>query len=656
MPAGRCSIVLALRIVPFQAGVKRLFLGRAIRTDGASNELLRKRSAIPMFASDALSSNAYATQEFLIVLALGGAGLFVYGPWVALAVIVVFLIVIAAYRQNVRAYPQGGGDYVVVSRNLGPRWGMVVASALIIDYVLTVAVAVSAAVANLGSIAPAIGENSVLVAVVIIVLITLFNLRGKGSSRWFTAFPMYLFLFVVFALIGVGVVRFLLGQSMVAESADWVILPEAEVAGVALVFLVIRSFATGTTALTGIQTLGNAVPDFQEPKARNAAAALGALAGVSMTMFAGITWLALTTGVQMTAANANLIGLPQGQQQKTILVQIAGAVFDNAMVAIILVGLATFLILLLAANSAYQGFPQLGSLLARDGYLPRQLHTRGDRLAYSNGIIILGAFAVGLVIAFQASVTSLIQLYIVGVFLALSLSQLAMVRHWSRERASGIDQRKVQRARLINLLGFLCTSLVLVIVLAAKFLQGAWLVVVALPLVFLIMRGVHAHYDRIGRALAAPEGKSSVLPTRVHALVLVSKMHKPTLRALAFARATRPTVLEAVTVQVDVEETQRLQREWISREIPVTLRILESPYREITRPIIDYVSALRTDNPNDVVIVYVPEYVVQHWWERILHNQSALRLKARLLLAPGVMITSVPWQLDEHAEAPATDE
>ena len=639
--------------VSLSDGLKRMLVGRALRSDRLHDTFLPKRIALPVFASDALSSNAYATQEILLVLSLGGLSLYSFGPWVAVAVIVIYFTVVASYRQNVHAYPSGGGDYEVVSKNLGPNWGVLVASALLIDYVLTVAVSISAAVANLSSALPFIGLHGTWWAVGIIVVITLLNLRGIKESGALFAVPVYFFMLSIFVMIGVAIVRLAMGNDLEAESANWDVLPEASFAGFALVFVIARAFSSGTTALTGIEAVSNGVPAFRPPKSKNAATTLLLLGVISMAMFSGITWLALQTGVRITEFNRDLIGLPAGQEQKTVIVQIANAVFDNAYLPVIIITFATVLILALAANTAFNGFPVLGSILARDGYLPKQLHTRGDRLAFSNGILALSGLAIILVVIYQADVTSLIQLYIIGVFVSFTLSQIGMVRHWNRHLRSETDPaevRRMKRSRIINSFGLVMTGSVLVIVLVTKFTKGAWLVVLAMPLIFLLMRSIERHYARVRAELATTDRDKMILPARVHALVLVSRVHKPTLRALAYARATRPTVLEAIMVNVDDDETQALQDEWERRAIPVTLKVLDSPYREITRPILSYVRALRTDNPNDLVTVYVPEYVVGNWWEAVLHNQSALRLKSRLLFSPGVMVTSVPWQL-ESSEA-----
>jgi amino acid transporter len=610
--------------------------------------LLPKRIALPVFASDALSSNAYATQEILLVLSLGGAAFYSYAPWVAAMVVLVYAVVVMSYRQNVYAYPSGGGDYEVVTTNLGANAGVFVASALLVDYVLTVAVSIAAAVANLASAYPVIETHKTQWAVAVIVVITLMNLRGVRESGVVFAVPTYGFVVGIFGMLGYALFRISQGDVLLAESASWEIKPEAGFTGLALVFLVARAFSSGTTALTGIEAIANGVPAFKKPKSRNAATTLAMLGGIAMVMFASITWLALYTQVKVTEFDADLIGLPAGENQKTVIAQIAQAVFGSFNLGFLYVSFSTALILALAANTAFNGFPVLGSILARDGYLPRQLHTRGDRLAFSNGILVLAGLAILLVVIYQAEVTNLIQLYIVGVFVSFTLSQLGMIRHWNRlmrGTPTPAERRRMHTSRIINAIGFVLTGSVLVIVLVTKFTHGAWIVCVAMPLIWLLMKSIRKHYEVVRIELAAGDNEQVTLPARVHAVVLVSKVHKPALRALAFARATRPSTLEAVTVDVDEADTARLIADWDRRAIPVPLKVLDSPYREVTRPILDHVRGLRRSSPRDLVIVYVPEYVVGHWWEQILHNQSALRLKSRLLFQPGVMVCAVPWQL-----------
>ncbi len=583
------------------------------------------------------------------MLSLGGISLYSYGPWIAALVVIVYFTVVASYRQNVHAYPSGGGDYEVVAVNLGPKWGVFVASALLVDYVLTVAVSISSAVQNLGSTIPFVGEHNVAFAVGFIIVITLLNLRGVKESGAFFAIPVYFFVGSIFVMIGVAIFNAIMGNQMQAESADWTVIAENNFTGAALIFLLARAFSSGTTALTGIEAIANGVPAFKKPKSKNAATTLLLMGVISMSMFIGITWLALATGVKYVEHAKDLVGLPEGQAQKTVIVQVADAVFQQSVIIVLIISIATAVILVLAANTAFNGFPLMGSVLAKDGYLPRQLYTRGDRLAFSNGILTLAGLAVILVVIYQANPSNLINLYVIGVFVSFTLSQLGMIRHWTRNLRLTVDRSeraRMIRSRLVNSVGFVMTGSVLVIVLTTKFTKGAWLVVIAMPVIYYIMQRIHGHYEKVRHELATTEDERMILPARVHTLVLVSKLHKPTLRALAYARATRPTVLEAITVNVDDAETAALEAEWERREIPVTLKVLDSPYREITRPIVSYVKELRSGNPNDIVTIFIPEYVVGHWWEQLLHNQSALRLKSRLLFTPGVMVTSVPWQLE----------
>jgi len=638
---------------------KRALVGRPQSSAKLSETLLPKRIALPVFASDALSSNAYATQEILLVLSLGGLAYYHYAPWVAAGVVVVFFVVVASYRQNVHAYPSGGGDYENVSVNLGPNSGVVVASALLVDYVMTVAVSIAAAVDNIVSAVDGLEKHAVLLAVVLIAVIAFLNLRGVRESGTAFAIPTYAFMASIFLMVGWAIVRMLSGTEIRAESADYTLIAENTFTGLALAYLVARAFTSGTTALTGVEAISNGVPAFEKPKSKNAATTLLLLGVISMTMFASITWLALATGVKVAERDQDLLGLAEGDQQQTVIAQIANAVFSNAPALALIVTAVTALILVLAANTAFNGFPVLGSILARDGYLPRQLHTRGDRLAFSNGILALAGVAIVLIIAFDANVSKLIQLYIVGVFVSFTMSQIGMVKHWTRFlkiEPDPVVRAKMRRSRVVNFIGVLLTGSVLIVVLLTKFTHGAYLAVIAMVALFALMKAIRRHYTNVAEELKA-DASSELLPARIHAVVLVSKLHKPALRALAYARASRPATLEAVTVGVDPIESEALLAEWDERNIPVPLRVLDSPYREITRPVVDYVKAKRQDSPRDIVDVYIPEYVVGRWWETLLHNQSALRLKTRLRFTPGVVVVSVPYQLRSSqlaAERPET--
>jgi amino acid transporter len=626
---------------------KRLLVGRPMRSAQLGETLLPKRIALPVFASDAMSSVAYATEEILLVLSLGGIALYHLAWWTAACVALLLLVVIASYRQNVHAYPSGGGDYEIATTNLGRPFGLTVASALLVDYVLTVAVSVSAGVANLTSAIESLQGHEVEIAVGVVAVITVMNLRGVRESGTLFAVPTYAFMLGISLVILVGFGKLLFGHEVVAESAGYHVRAEQHYAGFALAFLFLRSFASGCTALTGVEAISNGVPAFRKPKSRNAATTLALLGTIAVSFFLCITALALKSHVHVANDPQDLIGLPAGQQPRTVIAQIGAAVFGGGSAGFLYLQFVTALILVLAANTAFNGFPVLASILSRDGYLPRQLHTRGDRLAFSNGILLLSGFAILLIVSFKASPTRLIQLYIVGVFVSFVNSQAGMIRHWNRHLPQETDparRRQMQRSRVINTIGAAVTSFVLVIILVTKFMQGAWIVTVAMPLLFLMMRGIRRHYDKV-RLELAPTDEETMLPSRVHAVVLVSKVHKATLRAIAYARASRPSYLEAVTVDVEPAETENVQREWEARAIPLPLKILESPYREVTRPIVDYVRGIRRQSPRDLIAVYIPEYVVGHWWEQLLHNQSALRLKGRLLFTPGVMVTSVPYQL-----------
>jgi hypothetical protein len=424
-----------------------------------------------------------------------------------------------------------------------------------------------------------------------------------------------------------------------------------DILGLALVFLVARAFSSGCAALTGVEAISNGVPAFRKPKSRNAATTLLMLGVVAVSLFIGIVMLARETGVKIAERPQQLTGAPADYHQKTLIAQLADAVFHGFGPGLWIIAGVTALILVLAANTAFNGFPVLGSILAQDSFLPRQLRTRGDRLAFSNGILFLAFAAVAFIVAFRAEVTALIQLYIVGVFVSFTLSQIGMVRHWTRllrNETDPVARGRMMRARVINTIGFICTGTVLIIVVITKFLAGAWIAILAMGSMFVIMKMIHKHYDTVARELAeqaAAQEDDMVLPSRNHAIVLVSKLHLPTLRALAYARATRPDALEAITVSVDDAETRELVHKWEESDISVALKVVASPYREITRPVLGYVKRVSKESPRTVVTVFIPEYVVGHWWEQVLHNQSALRLKGRLLFMPNVMVTSVPWQL-----------
>jgi amino acid transporter len=637
---------------------KRILLGRKLRSSQLGETLLPKRIALPVFASDALSSVAYAPDEIFIMLSTAGLTAYAFSWKIGIAVAVVMLTVVASYRQNVHAYPSGGGDYEVATVNLGPTAGVTVGAALLVDYVMTVAVSVSSGVQNAASAIPMISGHEAAVATILVLVLMALNLRGVRESGTLFAIPTYGFMVGIIGMAVCGAFLALTGDLPHVESADLTITPAPgysdELTTVGLVVLLARAFSSGCAALTGVEAISNGVPAFRKPKSRNAATTLLLLGSIAITMLLSIIVLARNMGLKYVDPNdidrlRNPDGspVPAGYDQHTVIAQLAKAIFQDFPPGFYYVIAVTGVILVLAANTAFNGFPVLGSILARDGFAPRALGSRGDRLAYSNGIVFLAVMAIVLILAFNAETTRLIQLYIVGVFVSFNLSQLGMIRHWTRHLRTERDpavRRRMYRSRAINTFGLGMTAVVFVIVLVTKFLAGAWIAILAMVVFFLIMRGIRRHYDNVNAELAADE-EDKVLPTRVHAIVLVSKLHKPTLRALAFAKATRPNVLEGVYVAVDAEATQRLMEEWDERNLGVPLKVLHSPYRELVRPIVDYAMEIKKANPRGVVAVYIPEYVVGRWWEQLLHNQTALRLKGRLLFAPGVMVTSVPYQL-----------
>ena len=618
--------------------VKRLLVGRPLRSARLGDTLLPKRIALAVFCSDPISSVAYATEQIVLVLAAGGLVALRSTPWIGLVVALLLVTVVVSYRQTCFAYPSGGGAYVVSRENLGEGASLAAAAALLVDYVMTVAVSVTSGVVAVTSAFPTLSPYATPMAVGLIAVLALANLRGTKESGRAFAVPTY-------AFVGLTLLMFLWAGIKAATSglppASTAAIPvpnSAGIAGLALALLLVRAFASGCTALTGVEAISNGVPSFQKPKARNAAATLTMMGVIAVALFGGITVLAVATGAR---------ALPDGDP--SVISQIAVSVFGGDSIVYYLFQAATAAILILAANTAFNGFPGLASILARDSYLPRQLHNRGDRLVFSNGILLLAAAAVALIIGFDANLDRLIQLYIIGVFTSFTLSQIGMVRHWQRalRDVPGVpERRRVRRSQLINATGATFTAVVLVVVFATKIAHGAWIAVLAMLVLFAAMRATNRYYRRFTAEVTPhPDDPAVTLPSRVHAIVLVSRLHKPALRALALARATRPDLLTALTLSVDEEETRLLRTEWERRAIPVPLTVLEAPYRDLSRPLINYVKQVRAANPNSVLMVFIPEYVVTRWWQHLLHNQSALRFKARLLFTPGIVVVDVPYHL-----------
>lgn len=645
----------------FVESAKRVLIGRPIRSKAAAHQLLPKRLALPIYASDALSSVAYAPDEILLTLALAGSLALIKSVWVGVVVACVLAVVVLSYRQTVHAYPSGGGDYEVVTTNLGPSWGLLVASALLVDYVLTVAVSISSGANYLTTIFPGLRGSEVPIAVGLIIFLTLVNLRGTREAGTAFAIPTYAYMIAIAVMIIVGFVRLFMGNLPMADSAAYDIHAASShldgLTGLGGVFLLMRAFSSGCAALTGVEAISNGVPNFKRPKSRNAGITLLMLGGIAASMMISILVLARYTGLQMVD-DTSMVYLHGSAQPDVhfapVISQLASTIFGDGSLLFIFVTAVTGFILILAANTAFNGFPTLASVLSRDSFLPRQLYKRGDRLSYSNGIMALAVGASALVILFDASVTRLIQLYVVGVFVSFTLSQLGMIRHWNKRLRlpqNGSERGKVLRSRSVNIIGFMMTGFVLAVVLVTKFTHGAWITVLLIALVFTIQRLIRRHYDTIRGQLRVEDWHTRrALPSRVRALVLVSNLSKPSMRAIATARAQAPINLEIVSVVSDLEEEKHIRREWKESGLPVPLTLVASPFRDITQIVISYVRSRRQRSPEEMLVVYIPQFLVQHWWENILHNQMALRLSRSLLRIPGVVLTIVPWKLGEDIQ------
>jgi len=626
---------------------KRWIIGDPLSTEHLEGQLLPKHLALPIFASDPLSSVAYAPQELLMILTLGGLAFLSFAPWVAAVVVLLLVVVVASYRQLIKAYPSGGGDYEVASKNLGEKAGLLVASALLVDYVMTVVVSVASGVDNIISALPMLAGFRVEIAVVFVILLAAVNLRGVAESSKAFAIPTYLFIASVFVLVVVGLARVALGDAPVAESAGFDVQAQ-NLAQSAFILLLLRSFASGCSALTGVEAIANGVPAFKHPKVKNAQRTLVLMGGIAITLFVGLTALALITKVHYAENPCDLIGWDEcaTSPQRSLIAQIAAATFGNNSIMFFVLQAATAAVLLLAANTAFNGFPLLGSVLAKDSYAPKSLSTRGDRLIYSNGVLLLALFACLIIIVYQANLTVLIQLYIIGVFVSFTLGQTGMVKHWLTLLKTNPPNRGSIIASLsINGFGALLTGVVLIVVTITKFTHGAWLVFVMMPVLFTLMLGVNRYYRDVAKEIEV-DPETTFGSQGDHAIVLVGKMQKPVLKALDYAIAARHEGIEAVHISIDEEETKQLKRDWVRQNIQVPLRIVQSPYRDISWPLISYIKDRRVDHGSEVITIYTPIYIVGHWWEGLLHNHKARRLRQKLMLVHGVTIALVPWLLD----------
>jgi len=611
--------------------LKRLFVGRPLATEQLAHERLSKRIALAVFSSDALSSVAYATEAILIALLAAGQQSLGYATPISIGIALLLITVAFSYRQTIIAYPQGGGTYIVSRENLGTIPSLVAASSLLIDYVLTVAVSMSAAVAAITSAVGVLDPYRVQLAIALIALVTLANLRGIKESGQIFAIPTYLFVLSMFTLIGVGMFKVIVGGGAVqpASPPATPLVPE-ELQSISF-FLLLRAFAAGCTALTGIEAIADGVPAFKKPESRNAAITLVIMAVILCTMFLGTTVLANVYHI-----------IPDGSREpETANSQLARVIFGNGSLFYYVLQVATMLILVLASNTAFADFPRLSYFLSRDRFLPRQFAQRGDRLVFSNGVVALGIFSALLVVAFGAREQALLHLYAVGVFMSFTLSQFGMVQRWRRLNTPGW-----QRNAAINLMGATVTGVVLVVIASTKFLEGAWAVLLLIPIMVVILRAIHWHYTEVAKQLSLADAPPPTAVRRHTAVVLISGVHRGVIPALQYGLSLAPDNVTAVYVDMDAETTAKLQEKWKQWGSGVPLVVLSSPYRSLVRPLMKYIDELDKHYEDDVLTVILPEFIPSKWWQHLLHNQTALLIKATLLFSKGRVVTSVPYHLE----------
>lgn len=625
--SGPGIVVVRPEAMPSQRGlgrilaqIKQILIGAPLATAAAPHERVNKLRALAIFSSDAMSSVAYSTEEVMKVLILAGTGVLSLTVPVSLVVVLLLAIVTISYRQTILGYPDGGGSYIVASDNLGVIPGLVAGASLMIDYVLTVAVSVAAGVAAITSAFPSLLPETVTIAVAATILIMLGNLRGIRESGSIFAIPTYVFIVSLLGLVAYGIARVVLGG--VGYTPEVPPPVPSESLGI---FLLLRAFAQGCTAMTGVEAIANGVPAFKDPAPTNARTTMVWMASILATLVIGTSILGAHLGIVPNA-------------QETVISQIARTVVGRG-AYYYLIQFSTALILFLAANTSFNGFPMLLSIMARDGYVPHQFSFRGDRLAYSNGIIALAVLAIALLVIFHGSVDALIGLYAIGVFLSFTLSQSGMVRHWLRLR--GPNWR---RSVVINATGAVMTAIVTLVIAVTKFHEGVWAVMILIPLIVAMCLLIHGHY-RLVATQSTPETPTDPTEIRLRVVVPIGAWNLPAQQAIAFARAVSGTVT-GVHVTDDLAAAEELKKEWEKHvDGRGQLVIIESPYRSLVGPLLAYLDSIREQNPHDTLMVILPEFVPSRWWEHLLHNQTAFFLKAALLFRPGIIVASVPYHI-----------
>jgi amino acid transporter len=642
MTAKKTKITYQAGIQPERSRLHSWLIGRPLPTADAEHQAIGKRIGLAVFSSDALSSTAYATQEILVILAAAGAAALIYAFPIAIAIVILLAIVTISYEQTIHAYPSGGGAYIVSRDNLGQFAYQVAGAALLSDYILTVSVSVSAGLAQVVSAFPYLIPYRVYLAVGVVILVMLINLRGVKESGFVFAIPTYFFLGMMVLTVVIGLVRYFSGS--LPRLVDPPIMDIEMTAAVSL-FLILHAFSSGTTALTGVEAISNGIPAFKEPRSHNAGKTLIWMSLILGSLFLGITYLAGQIGA-----------VPS--ETETVISQIARTVFGDRGFLYLAVIASTTLILFMAANTAFADFPRLSALQASDKFLPRQLTYRGSRLVYSWGIIILAMIAALIIIIFQANVTSLIPLYAIGVFLSFTLSQAGMAHRWLKigklnpgeeiqERGSVLSYDRGWRWKMIiNGFGAVCTTVVVIIFATTKFLDGAWLVLILIPLLVSMFYAIHRHYARLADDLSLSDYNAPPGLTHQRIIVPISGVHKGTLTALRYARSLSKDIT-AVYIAIDENQTKRINQRWEKWTPEIPLVVIESPYRELMHPLVNYIeSQAELSGPGDIITVVVPEFVPKHWWHNFLHNQNATWLHFALRHLPGVVVVNVPYQVE----------
>ena len=618
-------------------------IGRPLRTADAADQAIGKTIGLAVFASDALSSTAYATDEILFVLAAAGTAAFVYALPISLAIVALLAIVTLSYLQTIHAYPGGGGAYIVARDNLGEFPAQIAGAALLTDYILTVSVSVASGMAQLTSAYPSLLPYRVLLAVGMVLLMMVVNLRGVRESGAILAIPSYFFLAMMFLTVGNGLTQYLMGGLGAVENPPH--LGKEPIMQSVTLFLILHAFSNGTTALTGVEAISNGVTAFKEPRSRNAGITLIWMSAILGTLFFSITFLA-----------GKIAATPS--ETETLISQLARTAYDGRGVLYLCTIGATTLILIMAANTAFAGFPRLSALLAADGFLPRQLTYRGSRLVYSRGIIALALIASLLIVLFQASVNALIPLYAIGVFLSFTLAQAGMAHRWrkvgrllpgqeAQERGSTLcyEPRWVLKM-VINGFGAFCTAVVMLVFIATKFREGAWIVVLLVPILVAMFSAIHYHYRNLAAHLSLEQYGAPGRVTRQRVILPLSGVHRGTLAALRYAR-TLSDDITAVHICMDQAEVESVRRKWESWGDGVRLVVLDSPYRLLVEPLLGYIEEIAAQRqPNEIITIIVPQFVPRRWWHNLLHTQTAMWLRLMLLFKPGIVITDVPYQIE----------